>query len=332
MYERLRAAIVLIAAAWAAVAAQAVCRAAAGGALAEVRLYADPVVEGREIRLGGIAEIETDDPLLRQALEDLRLGAAPLPGAGRRMHTESLRVRMRQAGLPADRILIEPEPAWFEVQAAAAALDVELVREAVARALGLAEGETGLDGLSVVILDMPLIQAPAGHVDLRVRSVPGRWTGPLSLPVEVWVDGRLTRVVSIRAEVQGERRAPVARRDLPSGAVIRPDDISWESRPIDRGAENWLVRAEDGEWRTVRRVRQGEILTLQSVEPVPDAEAGQPVWIVAAAGPVLIEAGGILLEDAFVGEWVRVRNVDSGRVMEGILQPDGSVRVPLERF
>ena len=56
---------------------------------------------------------------------------------------------------------------------------------------------------------------------------------------------------------------------------------------------------------------------------------GQQVTVIAASGPVEIRAQGLALNDAAASERVRVQNVTSLKVVEGVVESDSVVRVGL---
>ena len=56
---------------------------------------------------------------------------------------------------------------------------------------------------------------------------------------------------------------------------------------------------------------------------------GQQVTVIAASGPVEIRAQGLALNDAAETERVRVQNVSSLKVVEGVVESDSVVRVGL---
>ncbi len=75
--------------------------------------------------------------------------------------------------------------------------------------------------------------------------------------------------------------------------------------------------------------------TLPRGRPVPPnalrepyvVRSGKAVRIIFRSGALRISALGVALASASAGEPVAVRNVDSGRIVHGVAQPDGTVRV-----
>lgn len=85
---------------------------------------------------------------------------------------------------------------------------------------------------------------------------------------------------------------------------------------------------EQREWRARVRINEGAPVTENLVEPMPDALSGSPVSVVVHRGSLTISAPGRLLEDAHLGQPVRVVN-DSTRVaLKGVLASPGIVEIP----
>ena len=56
-------------------------------------------------------------------------------------------------------------------------------------------------------------------------------------------------------------------------------------------------------------------------------EQGSPVQVVFVSGPLTISATAVTLQSGAAGDFVRVRNVDSGKIFSGTVMADGSIRV-----
>lgn len=56
-------------------------------------------------------------------------------------------------------------------------------------------------------------------------------------------------------------------------------------------------------------------------------EAGKPVEMRFVHGPLTISATGVPLQPGSAGDIVRIRNLDSGQVVSGVVMADGTVRV-----
>jgi flagellar basal body P-ring formation protein FlgA len=56
-------------------------------------------------------------------------------------------------------------------------------------------------------------------------------------------------------------------------------------------------------------------------------EQGASVQVMFVSGPLTISATAVTLQSGAAGDFVRVRNIDSGKVFSGTVMADGSIRV-----
>ncbi|QKV19643.1 flagellar basal body P-ring formation chaperone FlgA [Oricola thermophila] len=113
------------------------------------------------------------------------------------------------------------------------------------------------------------------------------------------------------------------------GQVI-PADAVVETRlrrPLASGVE--VVRDVES---LVGMVAAKTILPKRLIAPsaLRDAyaiEAGQPATVYFRQGGLTIAMDGIALQSANIGKPIRVRNIQSGRTIAGIVMPDGTVSV-----
>jgi len=84
----------------------------------------------------------------------------------------------------------------------------------------------------------------------------------------------------------------------------------------------------DIEGKVARRtILPGRYIPLASVRDAWLVEQGATVQAVFVAGPLTISAAAITLQAGSAGDFIKVRNVDSGKVLSGTVLADGSIRV-----
>lgn len=71
----------------------------------------------------------------------------------------------------------------------------------------------------------------------------------------------------------------------------------------------------------------GRPISLSSLGDPVVIQRGQSTKLVFNAGDLVITASGVSLEPGSVGDWIKVRNIDSGRIVNGTVSSDGSVKV-----
>jgi len=118
-------------------------------------------------------------------------------------------------------------------------------------------------------------------------------------------------------------------------AVIYPGDVIRDDMLAD--ASDGGVRDAGGPYIESRALIVGKMArsTLLPGHAIPYAAVsnrklvanGAEVKLIYAEGGLVIMTTGDALQDGSVGDVVRVRNSDSGVIVSGAVQPDGSVAV-----
>ncbi len=99
------------------------------------------------------------------------------------------------------------------------------------------------------------------------------------------------------------------RRQLPNPAIYALDLEEF----VGKVAKNTLL--------------PGRMVNVSSLRDVYLVEAGQPVEMQFVHGPLMISVTGVPLQPGSAGDVVRIRNLDSGTVVSGVVMADGTVRV-----
>jgi flagella basal body P-ring formation protein FlgA len=179
--------------------------------------------------------------------------------------------------------------------------DVEL------RWLGLG-AEVDCADLDEVLVDSRPGEDFRGRTDLRLTLV-GQTTecGRYRLParIGIWTTAPLV----VAAVSSGE---PVV---LELGRVSR-DAIRGQSVAID-----------DGPWVALRHLRAGDPVTDRDVRRPPEVFAGAEVMLTSGVPGLRLTADARMLNDANVGDLVRVSNLATDSVVSGILVDASTVRV-----
>lgn len=136
-----------------------------------------------------------------------------------------------------------------------------------------------------------------------------------------WTDGGHRVSLAVRPEVAGWVSVPMVDGDVLRGGLVR---IRSGEAPVGTVAASLPVgRAV----RAARDLRDGEPVTPGLVEPMPDADAGAQVVVVARSGDLEIRAPGRLIAASQVGESTRVANLATGVVLRGVLVAPDVVEV-----
>jgi flagella basal body P-ring formation protein FlgA len=136
------------------------------------------------------------------------------------------------------------------------------------------------------------------------------------LTIELEVDGRLTRVLPVRAEVEVFRSVLVTRKKLEKGARFTKEDIELERRPASQIPGGALSDLETVLGRTAAGpLLPGTILRVQSLFDPPAVRQGQMVRAVVVRGNVEITVEARAVDSGKVGDVIRVENTQTRKII-----------------
>ena len=125
--------------------------------------------------------------------------------------------------------------------------------------------------------------------------------------------------------VRAERMVWVARRDLAPGDEISPADLMAENRIFERTPSRLFRFDPEESWRVTRAVTAGQQVRSDQVEPVPDVEAGAPIWLLARTGTATVSVAGTARQSGDVGKTILVHNPVTGSLVRAvILDPESA--------
>ena len=145
-----------------------------------------------------------------------------------------------------------------------------------------------------------------------------RCTGikPWSLYVPVTINAMANAVTTSRPLVRGE--------------VLSPSDLQVVSRSVKQLPANYLRNLEElAGMEVTRPIQSGLILTLNMIKATPLIQKGQEVIISASSGSIKVRMNGIALKNGAPGEFIPIRNTNSGRTVEGQVLNANTVTVKL---
>lgn len=159
--------------------------------------------------------------------------------------------------------------------------------------------------------------APADYVSVR-----------LAVSLRVECGNRREAVLPFWFAASGHMQVPVLKRGLPAHVALSDDDAEMVARSLaELAGSRPLPSGSLANLRTTRALRHGEVLTQALVEPVPEVVASEMVELAYAVGDVRLVVAAQALEDARLGERVRLRRGDGRDSLLGRVV--GSRRVEL---
>lgn len=315
----LLAAAALVAASW----AQA---AAAARPLAELRVQAE--VSGDTILVGDVAALHGASAREGQRLARLALGPAPHAGQVSRVNRAQLLAALPAGwavdGAAAAKVVRAVQPLDGDrlcaVAVAAASLRLDPLGPAVHHALDCAA-----DNGSPIDLPQGALALSADLSHLQLVD------GPQRANVDVTVAGRAERSVAVTLKLSLRAQQWCARTPVASGQVLQPSAFDGCLVAVRHPVQLDTAGAPLPTGRMRRALHAGDVLAAADVASPDTALAGDAVEVRYRVGGFALESRGALLQDARVGDPVRVRisqatqpvigHLASGRLVELEDQP-----------
>jgi len=120
----------------------------------------------------------------------------------------------------------------------------------------------------------------------------------------------------------------VLRHAAARGAHLAQEDIEVQVRKVAGTSASYLTSVTELTRRTLRRpLPAGTVLTVDVFDEDAVVKRGQQVTLLASAGGLEVRATGRALNDGHVAGRVRVQNLASQRVVEGVVESADVIRI-----
>lgn len=281
----------------------------------------DPVV-----RLGDIATLRGFSADERATYAAIELGRAPAVGLGQFMPRAYLEARIREGGLPAAARLRIPRR--VEIQRKARTIAGGELRQMVRAAI---QRRLPHDPADVAAIDVPALadlKVPDG-AKLSVEFDAGEgFRGPVVAELVVRDGGETQRTRRISARVDVWQTVFGVAEPLRRGHKLTAADLVELRVAHSTLPRDVVLQAAAVEGALLRRtVQPGEPIREAWLQVPPLVERGDRVRMTAGRGRVRLTARGEALADGARGAFVRVRNLDSKKVVSGRVVGPGEVEM-----
>jgi flagellar basal body P-ring formation protein FlgA len=281
-----------------------------------------------EIRLGDISDIRNGDPALIQKLQDLVIGAAPLPGKRRNLDASYIRERLKQSGVDLSQVAFQSSEI-IEISTKSIEITKKMIEDI---AITFLDNKIPWDKNRVKV---KLIQTSENLVlpdrPYTYKVVPPsnpRYLGTVPLNVVFDVQGQSPKKAWATVKIEVETDAIVVQKPLNRNQVIEKDDVNVISMDMADLPSNTISSLEDvvGK-RTLRAMNPKEVFRTDIIELPPMVKRNDRVSIVAESGSLRITAVGEVKESGSRGERIKVVNLNSNKEIFARVLDAKTVRV-----
>jgi flagella basal body P-ring formation protein FlgA len=164
----------------------------------------------------------------------------------------------------------------------------------------------------------PHLQLPRCENTIRTARAPGIQV-PGRVLIELRCDGHAPWHLYVPGKIVGTTSVVLAAHALVVGTVLTAKEVAVEQRDLvglppgyldDPGIAVGLTAA--------RAIAGGAILTNQQLLGAQAVQRGQTVTLIADAGGISVRMAGRALTDGLINQRIKVENLSSGKIVEGI--------------
>lgn len=136
--------------------------------------------------------------------------------------------------------------------------------------------------------------------------------------------------VYVPVSVKLFRPVVVAAKPLPAKHVLEAKDLIVKSVDVGTLRLGYLSETDSVLGQQLKyHVAMGTVISQQTVKPKKIVRRGEMITLIAVAGSMQVKMNGTALSDASLGQKIRVKNSSPKRVVEGVVDGPGLVRVSL---
>jgi flagella basal body P-ring formation protein FlgA len=169
--------------------------------------------------------------------------------------------------------------------------------------------------------------------DFDIEAYPVTHTAPrgrFPMKVELSRDGAIVDRGAVSLDVRIFADLPVPVQNIKRHEILSADMFTLERFDITSITEQLLIDEKQmAGCRARQNLPAGRYVAMRRVEAVPDVENGSNVTIVGKGAAFEIRARGIALQTGIVGETIKIKNVDSRKILVGKVAGPGMVEISI---
>jgi flagella basal body P-ring formation protein FlgA len=296
--------------------------------LTTIRVRDRVEIDGDEVLLGQIAEIQGSDVQLIRNLKDILIGKAPLPGKSRQYAQSHLMMRLKQYQIDLSKIILET-PELIEVSRSCIKIQKQKIEEIVS---GFLLRNIPHENKNIRIKEIQVpeeVVLSGGQISYKVIAAENQpLRGKCSVAVEFSVNGYDQKKIWATVTIEVLGPVVVTRKPLGRYKPIDEDDIELKTMDLSDLPDDVITDPEAviGK-RTTRAIGAQVPLRTDTVELPPLVKRGDLVVIIAESKGLKITTRGQVKKKGRLGEQIPVVNLDSNKVLYARVIDANTVKV-----
>lgn len=299
------------------------------GELIEVRILPLAEVMGEMFTLGEVSEMEGEDLSTIRKLAAISMGRSPKPGRVMRLNRSYVLSRLNRV-IQHSRVRLNV-PQGVKILRSAQSVKGEEVGVMVLKEAASALGVRGSDIQQKLLAKPADVLLPMGKVEWEIKQIGDHLTqgGTRTYLVTAHVSGSEVYRTRVRVTQTIFRKVLIAKRPIRRNQWIRAEDIKVERRNVGRvREERYLTQLNKAVGhKTKRPIGRDEWIHPGQFANAGDISEGGPVTLIYQTKRVRFRARGVSMVPGKVGALIPVRNLGSGKIVYGVLEPNDIVKV-----
>lgn len=141
-------------------------------------------------------------------------------------------------------------------------------------------------------------------------------------------DGEEVATGQVRMRIRKFATVLVAADRIKRGEIIRAEQVLIERKEVTNLIEQPLESFEEtAGFRVKRNLQRGTIITTGALEAIPEVERGEQTLIIYNDGLCRVTAPGEALQSGSTGDYIKVRNKATRKIIVARVAEDGAVEV-----
>ena len=297
----------------------------ADGCVLQIHLPREVTISDSLLKLGEIGVIRGQEPVVAKARQ-IGLGRVSIPGQKVVVDRTVILSRLASNGISAGTVKLTGAESVTVRRRQSVITGQEFVD--VARSFLKSNPPTAsICAIEALRPPKDLVLSEAGQdIALTPSLARNEANDQAKVRVAVVAGGKEVGVREVAFRLKYQVRRAVSTSEIPVGAVVRPENIRIETTISDRPEPaNW--KPPYGQVAKQRLSVDTVVLEdmLESLKPDVMVKRNEMVVMRIESLSLLVTAVGTVMQDARAGELVKVRNVDSQRVILCKVNADGTV-------
>jgi len=294
----------------------------------EVTFRPKAAVDGVSITLKDIVNFDTDSELSK-ALGSQIISVAPSPGRNILLQSEKVKNYLLNT-LPIPDNVQWRGPATILVHRNGITIGPDKIESIVAEFIRNRQNNLPQAKIRFIPKSLPLpFILPAGNLTWEViPSDPGILSSS-SISIIFYVDGHVRKNMAIQGKIRAMAQVLVAISSIPRGNVITADRIRIHTKDISDSKSPFLDPKELIGKKANRTIREDSVIEHSWIDIPPMVERGQVVKIILNSGALHLTTKGVAKMNGGKGQMVRVRNINSKKLIYCRVAAPGIVEAQL---